>query len=350
LLSTTSIVLNKAAQVVGLIGLLTLSCRPHQVAAPLIEFTQLPPAGEGSADTFHAVAGRVTGARRGQRIVLFARSGAWWVQPAAEHPYTTIRPDSTWSSSIHPGNAYAALLVDDSYQPPMTLNALPRNGGLVHAIAMADGSMLEHAPLAKLDFSGYEWLIRETPTGRSLNHYENSNVSVDEKGFLHLRVVNGPSGWTSAEVSLAQSLGYGSYRFVVNDVSRLEPSIVLTISAWDGSGPDREMDIEISRWGDPGGKNSQYVLQPYYLAANVLRFLSPAGRLTYSFDWEPGRLTVRTVRGTGSGGKTDLVAEHIFTSGVPLPGSESVRLNLYLFDKNVRHGAEVIIEKFEYLP
>ena len=81
-----------------------------------------------------------------------------------------------------------------------------------------------------------------------------------------------------------------------------------------------------------------------------MRFLSPAGRLTYSFDWEPGRVAFRTMRGAGSHGNAGLVAEHLFTSGVPLPGNESVRLNLYLFDKKVRHGAEVIIEKFEYLP
>jgi hypothetical protein len=336
--------------VVGLIGLLFHGCRSPRVTEPSIEFTRLPPAGEGSAETYSAIAGRVAGMRPGQRVVLFSRSGAWWVQPAAEHPFTSIGLNSTWSSSIHPGNAYAALLVDEAYQPPMTLNMLPPKGALVHAIAIAEGTMLELAAGAKLDFSGYEWQVRRTPAGRALNHYQESNVSIDEKGFLHLRILNTPTGWTSAEVSLAPSLGYGSYRFVVSDISGLEPSVVLTISAWDGSGPDREMDIEISRWGELSGKNSQYVLQPYYLAANVKRFLSPAGQLTYSFDWEPGRVTFRTVRGAGSGGNANLVAEHVFTSGVPVPGSESVRLNLYLFDKNVRHGAEVIIEKFEYLP
>ena len=219
----------KTAGMVGLSGLLVVGCRsPRFEAVPSIEFTRLPPSGEGSADSFHTIAGRVTGARPDQRVVLFARSGAWWVQPAAGRPYTPIRPDSTWSSSIHPGNAYAALLVDKTYQPPMTVNMLPPKGKLVHAIATAEGSMLEPATGQKLDFSGYQWHVRETPDTRAPNRYKNSNVSIDEKGFLHLRTLKTATGWTSAEVTLDPSLGYGSYRFEVSDVSQLEPSIVLT--------------------------------------------------------------------------------------------------------------------------
>ena len=198
----------------------------------------------------------------------------------------------------------------------------------MQAVVTAEGSML-NTPL-KLDFSGYEWLVRETegsPAG-SRNQYESANAWVDERGFLHLRIRETPAGWTSAEVGLVPSLGYGSYRFVVSDVSRLEPPVVLAIS--NGSGLNREMDIEISRWGALAGKNSQYVVQPFDVAANVVRFLSPPGRLTYSFDWGPGRIGFRTVRGAGPGGNADLIAAHLFTSGVPSPGSETLHLNLYI--------------------
>jgi hypothetical protein len=283
-----------------------------------------------------------------QRVVLFARAGAWWVQPLGVDPFTAIQSDSSWNNSTHPGTAYAALLVDAGYKPPLTVYQLPQKGGLVKAVVTAEGSKLEHGALKKLDFSGYEWLVRETegsPAG-SRNQYERDNAWVDEKGFLHLRIRPAATGWTSAEVGLVPSLGYGSYRFVVSDVSRLEPPVVLGIA--NGSGPTREMDIEISRWGALAGKNSQYVVQPFDVAANVVRFLSPPGRLTYSFDWEPGRIGFQTVRG-----KAELIAAHLFTSGVPSPGIETLHMNLYIFeDKRVRiqHGAEVIIEKFEYLP
>ena len=322
---------------------------------PSIEFTLLPPVREGSPDIVDTIAGRVTGARPGQRVVLFARSGVWWVQPLADRPFTTIQQDSTWKNSTHPGSAYAALLVDADYKPPLTVNVLPDKGGPVRAVATADGPELVHPPPKKLDFSGYEWLVRQTTgkPGGSRNLYGVANAWVDTSRFLHLRIAENSAGWTSAEVALSRSLGYGSYRFVVSDISQLEPPVVLNISTWDDSGPNREMDFEISRWGEPAGKNAQYVVQPYYVPANVVRFLFPAGRLTHSFDWEPGRVFFRTVRGSASGARPDVVAAHAFTSGVPSPGRETVRMNLYVFDNRrvrLQHGAEVIIEKFEYLP
>ena len=114
-----------------------------------------------------------------------------------------------------------------------------------------------------------------------------------------------------------------------------------------------EMDIEISRWGDPAGKNAQYVRQPYYVPANVERFMAPAGTLTHSFQWESGRLSFRTVRGSGRPSANRLVAERVLTTGIPSPAIESVRISLYYFRDGyvpLKKGAEVVIEKFEYLP
>ena len=112
----------------------------------------------------------------------------------------------------------------------------------------------------------------------------------------------------------------------------------------------REMNIELSRWGDAGNKNAQFVVQPYYIPANVFRFNAPAGALTHSLRWEPGRAGFRTVRGSVVNGSS-LVAERTFTSGVPSPGGESIHLALYVFGnaKNpLPNNVEVVIEKFEY--
>src|SRR5215469_2409460 len=46
-----------------------------------IEFTRIPPADTGSPDKLEQIEGRVRGARAGERVVLFALSGKWWVQP-----------------------------------------------------------------------------------------------------------------------------------------------------------------------------------------------------------------------------------------------------------------------------
>lgn len=245
--------------------------------------------------------------------------------------------------------------MDSSYKVPITLSELPPVDSPIHAIARAAGPMLLLGPAKKLEFGGYEWEVRQTagsPAG-TLNRYDTRNAWVDDERQLHLRVQKRPDGWTSAQVNLFRSLGYGTYRFVVRDISRFEPPVVLTISLWDGSGPYREMDIELSRWGELRGKNAQYVLQPYYIPANAFRFLAPAGRLTYLLDWQPGRATFRTLRGSGESSTAEPVATHVFTSGVPSAGTETLQFNLYVVGNPKTHlqsTVEAVVEKFEYLP
>ncbi len=320
---------------------------------PAIEFTGVPVSGEGSPDRLETIEGRVSGARPGQRIVLFARSGMWWVQPFANQPFTTIQPDSKWKNLTHPGSAYAALLVDSRFRPPSTASALPNKGGAVLAVATVEGGKAAAAPKT-LTFSGYQWEIRTSASNRAgtINSFDASNAWTDQAGLLHLRISGSPGHWASGEVQLSRSLGYGSYRFVVRDVSLLEPAAVLSFFTWDGGGPLREMDIEISRWGEPEGKNAQYVIQPYFVAANTKRFDAPGGTLTYWMVWEPGRASFKTARGSATAMRND-VAEHVFTSGIPSPGNEEIHMNLYVYDNKrnpLQHESEVIIEKFEFRP
>jgi signal transduction histidine kinase len=122
-------------------GLFPASCAPGPVhaAAPSVEFVRVPPAEEGGSARMASVEGRVRGAGPGQRVVLYARSGSWFVQPFADRPFTIIRPDSTWRSSTHLGTEYAALLVDAAYLPAATASVLPGTGNGVAAVAVVDG-------------------------------------------------------------------------------------------------------------------------------------------------------------------------------------------------------------------
>ena len=334
---------------------LASDCGSRRPQPASIEFTRVPPAGQGSPDILRAIEGKVKGARPGQKVVIFARSGVWWVQPLADQPFTAIQRDSTWKTSTHPGSAYAALLVDPGYRAPATMNVLPQKGGSVSAVVTAEGPAPDQIPYKSLNFSGYQWEVRQGSASPAAtpNQYDPANAWVDQEGFLHLRIRKTPSGCTSAEVWLKQSLGYGSYRFLVRDVSQLEPRAVLAMIVWDGSAPNQGMSTEISRWGESAGKNTQFVVQPYYVPANVVRFLSPPGRLVYSFDWSMGRLTFRTERAASRGAQEGTIAAHTFSSGIPDPGGEELHLNLYDFDDrrtHLKNGVEVIIEKFEYLP
>jgi len=94
------------------------------------------------------------------------------------------------------------------------------------------------------------------------------------------------------------------------------------------------------------------VVQPFYIPANVSRFNAPAGPVTHSFRWEPGKVSFQSVRGSldSPGGP---ISQHVFSSGVPSPANENVHINLYdfLHSKNpVAQPYEVVIEKFDFIP
>ena len=207
-----------------------------------------------------------------------------------------------------------------------------------------------------LTFSGYEWDVRSIPSDRGgPNDYDPDNAWTDAEGLLHLKLAKRDGRWTSAEVILRRGLGHGTYSFTVRDVSGLDPSAALGLLTWDTEGVEqnhRELDVEISRWGDPRIPNAQYVVQPFYVAANVARFTAPPGTLTHSFRWEPGRVLFRTVRGARATEGAQ-VAGHEFTSGIPTPGGERVRMNLYYFryaPAPPQKDVEVVIERFLYVP
>jgi hypothetical protein len=340
--------------------LLLSSCHSRQTSAdPYIIFGTIPDSNEGGPELRQMITGRVTGARPGQQIVLYAKSGAeWWVQPTSAKPFTAISPDSSWQASIHLGSDYAALLVNAGYQPTKTVTALPPEGGSVVRVATVKGRDVPPRPVKVLQFSGYDWVVRDVGSPRSgrENLYDPANAWTDSHGALHLRIAKRSQGWTSAEISLTRSLGYGRYVFIVRDVSHLAPTAVLDMFTWDGGAADwnfREMGTEVSRWGNPANKNLQYVIQPYHVSENVARFMAPGGVLTNSFRWEPGRVLFKTQRGSELSGSSGEFAEHTFTSGVPSHGNETVHLNLCLTGGNREDQlseAEVVIEKFEYFP
>ena len=328
-------------------------------AAPSIEFTTVPRADAGGPAALAPVAGRVTGARPDQRIVLFAHSDqGWWVQPFRSRPFTAIQPDSTWKTEIHLGQEYAALLVEPDYRPPATAESLPERGGGIVAVARSAGSGTFKAPAEKtIAFSGYDWLVRQLPNDRhGMNDYDPRNVWVDAEGCLHLLLTERDGKWTSADVRLTRSLGYGTYAFDVRDTSQLDPSAAFSMYTFDPLGSDqnfRELAVDVSRWGEPGNLNGQFVVQPETVPANVLRFAIPAGRVTHSFRWEPGRVGFRAVQRTGASGGEKVVAERLFTARVPTAGAERPQLTL-LYDRSSPRppakAVEVVVEKFVFLP
>ena len=112
------------------------------------------------------------------------------MQPLADQPFTAIQPDSRWKNSTHPGSAYAALLVDSRYRPPLTVNALPEKGGPVLAVAIVKACCAElpakDAPVQRISVGDARRLQAITAEDRNL--YDPANAWTDQSGFLHLRI------------------------------------------------------------------------------------------------------------------------------------------------------------------
>lgn len=105
---------------------------------PNIQITEVPGAGAGP-DKLETIAGKVSGIKVNEcKVVVFARTNTWYVQPYIDASDITIADDYTWRTDTHLGHQYAALLVKADYKPPSTTPKLPPVGGLVLAVAIVD--------------------------------------------------------------------------------------------------------------------------------------------------------------------------------------------------------------------
>ncbi len=336
----------------------------NRAQKPAVEITVVPAANSGGPEQVQTIEGRVNGAAPGQQLILYARNGngTWFVQPFRSRPVTKIQADSTWKNSTHLGTEYAALLVNSWYTAASKTTTLPVAGGGVVAVTSVKGRPVAAIAPKSIRFSGYDWIVRSADDNRGgdLNSYDPANAWTDPKGYLHLQSRERNGKWACAEVRLTRSLGYGTYRFVIQDSAHLPPYAVLGMFTWDEARDDEtrsEMDIELSQWGNPNSKNAQYVVQPYYVPENIVRFAVPPGPLTHVLHWAPGVGSFKTIRGDHSGpsapSASKSVEEHVFKSDVPSPAAETVHIDLYDFYHS-RSGpkipAEAVIESFEYLP
>jgi hypothetical protein len=356
---TSSLKKHRSIVPLVIVSVLLGGCTARSVPPkPTVQITQVPPANPGGPVQMDFIEGRANGAKPGQQIVLYARSGIWWIQPFATQPFTKIQPDSTWRNSTHLGTDYAAILVEPGFHPATKVTTLPAEGNGVAAIAASTGKPVPPIVSKVIHFSGYDWKVRNgtSDRGGQPNSCDPSNVWADKNGYLHLRMEQHDGVSTCAEVSLTRSLGYGSYIFVVQDIGHFGPSAALGLYTNDDFRTDdipSELDIELSRWGIADSKNAQYVVQPFYVPENVSRFMAPAGMLTHMLRWESGRASFKTVRGSAIDPGAATISEHIFTSDVPTPGKETAHMSLYShrYAKSPsQQPVEVVIKKFEFLP
>ena len=114
--------------------LISCSVAADTPPTPKIEFTEVPKAGAGP-DSQGNIAGLIKGIANPEqyKVVLYAHTDWWYVQPQTIDPLTDIGSDGSWGNWTHLGYRYAALVVRPSFQPEAKTKSLPRVGGDVIA-------------------------------------------------------------------------------------------------------------------------------------------------------------------------------------------------------------------------
>ena len=345
------------------------SAESSRGATATLIFTNIPAYG-----TAGALSGVVQGAdpsRTAVTVFIYVPGYGWVSKPTCAQQLTTIHPDGSWSAAVVTGGSdqlatrMAALLVSTNYNATCVQGAayLPAN---VLTQAIASAIITRTNPNANwLRFSGYDWWIKSAGTlvGPGPNYFSDSTNTVwtDSAGQLHLRLTQSSSHWQCAEIVSARTFGYGSYRFELNTaVNTLDPNIVLGLFTWsdDPSYTHREIDIEESRWSNPGDpNNSQFVVQPFDLPGHLVRFAVPGGvtNVTACFNWESNRITFECVRGSYSAktNPANVIYSWTYPGAVPQTGDENVRINLWLNNTQPPAGnapQEIVVKSFQFVP
>ncbi len=212
-------------------------------------------------------------------------------------------------------------------------------------------------------FSSYTWGVKASPSpvGPGPNNFSDleSDVFVDASGRLHLKIVQRDGAWYGTEIVNTQSLGYGTYTFVLaSPVDQLDPNVVLGLFTWDDLAPQfnyREIDIEFSRWGNAQAVNSQYVIQPYTQSMNFIRFatLLQGNLTTHLFEWRKDRVRFLSHQGTPVNFGSLIAAWDYTGLDNPPPGAENTRINLWLLNglpPSDGKEMEVVVKSFTFTP
>lgn len=219
-----------------------------------------------------------------------------------------------------------------------------------------------------LDFAGRTWRVKGPGVyGPGVNFFcdQSDCVWVDTSDRLHLSLLDQGGYWTSTEVTLQESLGYGDY--ILTTMGRLDlidPQAVLGMFLWQ-YGPCwdwgyiwwnafNEVDIEYSRWGSPGNELAQFVAQPYEYPGNISRFDAAFGEdevTSHAIRWLADRVEFRAWRG-GPDDESAGNLLHTWTySGphIPRPEQPRLHLNLWKLEGIPAVDQEVVFQDFVFI-
>lgn len=241
----------------------------------------------------------------------------------------------------------------------------------------AGGSTLTMAPWENVTVSdynyvngfswgGYDWTLRHNPTpgGPGIASWDRTNVTPpDSNGYVTLSIKNPGGAPVGCEMqSRTTGLGYGTYTLVVGSrLDTLDKNIVfggffpfyygnpyIEIDACEASAWGRNTPVSIlhSNWygSDPEAPN-QVLSTPESIVATTDTVT------THRMIWSPNQITFDTFVGEGTDG--ELLGHAVITSNVPVPATEKVYINFWVFGGGDQDGTDVpatdiVLRDFSY--
>jgi uncharacterized repeat protein (TIGR02543 family) len=288
------------------------------------------------------------------KVVMWALTNQWYIQPYIAWPYTSICGDGTWKNTTNPWSSIVALVVDSAkyYTGSIRITHPALDSGVL--------AWAEYPPTRSdipINWCGYQWGVKEAanPFDPGPNFWSASvnNIWVDSLG-LHLKTVLANGNWTCPEVYLTKSLGHGIYTYkIVSRVDSLDSNTVF--SGFIYQDPSNELDIEFSKALIGSGNNEQFVVQPYTTAGNMVRFKMPAAvHSTHQIEWQSDRVVFKSWRGWGDTASSDSIINSLIYTGVNIPAAinqELFHFNSWLVGGKAPvsgKGDEIIVKSFGY--
>ncbi len=234
---------------------------------------------------------------------------------------------------------------------------------MMFALILCSSSCLQ---AQKIAWKGHEWIV----TGGGMAGVapgSRTNVTVDSRGYLHLRILHRGGKWTASEMFTADSLGFGTYQWVVQgNVHKMDKSTVLGLFTYGpahhvGVDGENEIDIEFSQWnGTCGGCNADFTVYPSTgnrkpdgSSSWEDNFqIAGASLTTARMEWRSSGIVFTIMKGVHPIGTTaNVIRTRTYASNaVDVPqAAAAVGINFWCFQKTPSQDQSVVIRDFQFV-
>jgi hypothetical protein len=209
-----------------------------------------------------------------------------------------------------------------------------------------------------LGFSGHRWRVKDSygeTVGPGGNVFSPLCAALDSRGRLRLSIRQIDGRWACGEVVSEKPLGYGTYRWIVEDgLQSLPPSAVLGLFTWSDlpENAHQEIDIEVSSWGRPTKPTLQFVVQPYEAEGSGKREPLPftRGPARLEFTWRPRSASFVAFSWRDARWR-QVMSWSKEGDSVPPFSDASARMNLWLFEAAAPpKPVSITIRSFTFTP